>query len=114
MLTAEFDMLECFPDQLEELKAVFTESAGSPRDSLVVHQELTTSKDRHETQNAAKGMLKLQLPFIGADIDGGKIVKDSVCRPILTVAMMDLQSTPPSGRKEQLSDILKCFVAEAA
>jgi len=114
MLTAEFDMLECFPDQLEELKAVFSESAGSPRDSLVVHQELTTSKDRHESQNAAKGMLKLQLPFIGADIDGGKIVKDSVRRPILTVAMMDLQSTPPSGRKEQLSDILKCFVAEAA
>eukprot|EP00985_Skeletonema_marinoi_P026738 scaffold20985_cov58-Skeletonema_marinoi.AAC.1 len=49
MLTAEFDMLECFPDQLEELKAVFSDSAGSPRDSLVVHQELTTSKDRHET-----------------------------------------------------------------
>eukprot|EP00984_Skeletonema_dohrnii_P022054 scaffold11187_cov52-Skeletonema_dohrnii-CCMP3373.AAC.1 len=27
---------------------------------------------------------------------------------------MDLQSTPPSGRKETLSDILKCFVTEAA
>lgn len=114
MMTLEFESLEFFPDELEELKATFNDSAGSPHDSVVVHQELTTSKDRHETQNAAKGMIKLQLPFVGADIDGNKVVTNSACRPILTVAMMELQSAPPSGREEQLSDILRCFTTEAA
>ena len=69
----DFDSLECFPSQLNSLKAVFALSPEAGATSPSGPQELTTSKDRHEQQAANKGLTKLSIPFTSASIKDGKV-----------------------------------------
>ena len=72
-VTVNFETLDCYPDQLNDLKSVFTSPTEISVASPAIRQELTTSKDRHEQQTANKGLVKLKIPFVSANIKDGKI-----------------------------------------
>ncbi len=113
-MEATFESLEFYPDELSDIQSTFADSGASSVASSVVRQELTTSKDRHEQLTANKGIIKLMLPFVSAKIVDGKIEASSAKRPIVTIAMKEIQDTPPSGMKENLSDTLRCYFGEKA
>ena len=113
-LTAEWNSLEFYPEQLEDLMSAFTgpsvPASGSP--VPVAQQALTTNKDLHEMKVSAKGLIKLQLPFVGANIVNNRVDASSVTRPSKTIALTELEKTPPSGKKDSFSDMLQCYLQE--
>lgn len=109
-----YDLLEAFPDELQDLMSTFVAPAAPPVGSPAVQQELTTNKDRLETRKAQAGITKMLLPFVRADIKDGKVDTSNVLRPVETIAMEEIKATPSSGMKEAFADVLQCYLTERA
>ena len=113
-LVVNWETLECYPDQFNELKSVFASSTESSVAAPAARQELTTSKDRHEQLTANKGMIKLKIPMVSVSIKDGKVDASTAKRPVTTLALDEIERMPPSGMKEGFSDTVRCYLAENA
>lgn len=108
-----YDLLEAYPDELQDLTSAFVAPAAHPTGSPAVQQDLTTNNDRLEMRRAESGIIKMSLPFVRADIKNGKVDESNVLRPVETIALGEIKGTPSSlGMKEAFADVLQCFLTE--